>query len=194
MDFNAIKKIFQTVPNAKVALFLRHAERESVIKALLTKKGIEASTAFGKELKSLNVPVKIYSSPELRCVQTAELINREVSSMESEIILTSKLGKPGLQIRDNEKFQKLYESFNLVYKDIYKEWKAGKYYDILRNPNELKEMSEVFINAKTEQNGVTLFVSQSGTIANISYALKIADYDTDKAEWVDFLDGFFIQL
>lgn len=194
MDFEELRHILQTTRGNRIALFIRHGERENKASVLLTKKGIVQSEFFGNRLKTLGVSIKIYSSPELRCVQTAEIINNCLSGMKNEIVLTNKLGMPGIQILNVDKFQKLYADYNFVYKNIYQEWKKGKFYDILRSPMALKAAAEGFVKSKTTQKGITLFVSQSGTMANIGYSLNIIDYDENSSGWVDYLDGFFVQV
>ncbi|MCX8189463.1 MAG: histidine phosphatase family protein [Nitrososphaeria archaeon] len=66
-----------------VILLIRHGESESNIKHLishdiesypLTEKGLEQSKILGNELKKLKIDI-IYSSPVLRCRQTAQIIS-----------------------------------------------------------------------------------------------------------------------
>lgn len=193
MILDEIEKVFQQNQNSRIALFIRHAERDNGEYSLITKNGVATSEVFGAKIKKLNIPTKIYSSPELRCVQTAKIINNIASNMENEIILTNKLGNPGMQILDINKYQKLYAEFNFIYKDIYRKWKIGKYWDALRRPDDLKKIAESFIGSKTGKQGITLFVSQSGTMVNMAHSLNIAEYDENN-QWIDYLDGFFIQL
>ena len=54
-------------------------------------------------------------------------------------------------------------------------------------------LSNEYLERTCASEGITLYVSQSGTIAGIGYALKLVDYDIEKDEWVNNLDGFVIE-
>ena len=194
MNLEKIKSIFELNPNSKIALFIRHGEKSECPGSLLTQNGISQSENFGYELKKLNIPVKIYTSPELRCVQTAVIINKTISSMKDDIIISNKLGVPGIQIFDVDAYLELRSKVNFRYKEIYAQRKEGKYYDILRPPIMLKDMAEEFIKLTCINRGITLYVSQSGTVAGIGYVLRLIDYDVPAGEWVNFLDGFVLDI
>jgi len=194
MDLEKIKNIFELNQNSKIALFIRHGEKADYPGGLLTQDGIYQSENFGDELKKLNIPVKIYTSPELRCVQTALIINKTISSMKDDIIITNKLGVPGIQILDNDAYIELYSKSNFKCRDIFTQWKEGKHYDALRPPIMLKDMAGEFIKSTCIDRGITLYISQSGTIAGIGYVLKLVDYDIPGGEWVNFLDGFVLDI
>ena len=69
---------------APVSLIIRHAERSPIVRmeaafdALLTEKGKEDARGLGKRLSALG-PIRLYSSPIERCVQTAEYITRGIT-------------------------------------------------------------------------------------------------------------------
>lgn len=178
--------------NEKIIIFVRHAERENGKGNLLTDIGIQNSEKFGIELSKLNHPIKIYTAPELRCVQTAEIINQKISSMEYDIIISNKLAN--IQIKNTELYNKIYRETNYIYKDIYLKWKKGCYYDVLFSPGELFNRTMDFINSTSENNNITLYISQSGTIANIGFALNKLNYEDSEDSWINFLDGFIIKL
>jgi hypothetical protein len=194
MNLEKIKSIFELNPNSKIALFIRHGEKSECLGSLLTQDGISQSENFGYELKKLNIPVKIYTSPELRCVQTAVIINKTISSMEDDIIISNKLGVPGIQIFDIDAYMELCSKDNFHCKEIYAQWKKGEHYDALRHPIMLKDMSEEFIKLTCINRGITLYVSQSGTVAGIGYVLRLVDYNIPAGEWVNFLDGFILDI
>ncbi|GHT01630.1 hypothetical protein AGMMS50276_30040 [Synergistales bacterium] len=194
MNLEKIKNIFGLNPNSMIALFIRHGEKSECFGSLLTQDGIFQSENFGYELKRLNIPVKIYTSPEMRCVQTAVIINKTISSMEDDIIISNKLGVPGIQIFDIDAYQELCSKVNFHYREIYAQWKKGKHYDALRPPIMLKDTAEEFIKSTCINRGITLYVSQSGTIAGIGYVLRLVDYDIIAGEWVNFLDGFVLDI
>jgi len=194
MNLEKIKIIFELNPNSKTALFIRHGEKSECPGSLLTQYGISQSENFACELKKLNVPVKIYTSPELRSVQTAGIINKTISSMEDDIIISNKLGVPGIQVFDTGAYMELCSKNNFHYREIYAQWKNGKHYDALRPPVMLKSMAKEFIKSTCIDRGITLYVSQSGTVAGIAYVLGLVNYDISAGEWVDFLDGFALDI
>ena len=190
-----LDNIIENLPiskNKKTIIFVRHAEREDSKGKLLTDIGIQNSEKFGTELSKFNPSIKIYTAPELRCVQTAEIINQKISAMERDIIISNKLAN--LQIKNNELYKKLYSETNFIYKEIYLKWKNGCYYDALFSPNELFDRTMNFINSTSENNCITLYISQSGTIANIGFALKKLNYEDSENSWINFLDGFTMNL
>ena len=69
---------------APISLIIRHAERNPIVRmeaafdALLTEKGKEDARDLGKRLSALG-PIRLYSSPIERCVQTAEYIKRGIT-------------------------------------------------------------------------------------------------------------------
>ena len=194
MNLEKIKIIFELNPNSKIALFIRHGEKSECLGSLITQEGISQSENFGYELLKMNILVKIYTSPELRCIQTAVIINKTITSMEDDIIISNKLGVPGIQIFDIDAYLDLCSKYNFNYKEIYDQWKNGKHYDALRPPIMLKSMADDFIKTTCINKGITLYVSQSGTIAGIGYVLKLVDYDIPSGEWVNFLDGFVLDI
>ena len=194
MNLEKVKNIFEINQNSRIALFVRHGEKGETPGSLLTQDGIHQSENFGYDLKKLNIPVKIYTSPEMRCVQTALIINKIISSMKDDIIISNMLGLPGIQLLDNDVYIELCSKSNLRYKEIFAQWKNGEHYDALRPPIMLKEMAKEFIKSTCINRGITLYLSQSGTIAGIGYVLKIIDYDIPAGEWVNFLDGFVLDV
>lgn len=44
------------------------------------------------------------------------------------------------------------------------------------------------------RHGITVYVSQSGTIACVGYSFGLTDYKADGDDWVRFLDGFVLEL
>ncbi|MEE1921387.1 histidine phosphatase family protein [Pseudomonas sp. 148P] len=178
--------------SSRIAVFIRHGEKDSSGSrpALITQQATKDSEALGIRLRELNVSVKVYSSPELRCVQTANILNKEISGAASTIVLTSFLGKPGIQVKDNDRYLKLFEEYSA--RELYVQWKEGKNHDALRAVEDLCSELHSFLERTTTESKISLFVSQSGTIAALSYALGLSDFDISKNEWVSFLDGFLL--
>lgn len=67
-------------------LYVHHAERDTITKVSdrqlqdITESGIKETEILGQKLKELNLNIKaIYTSPYLRCMHTAEIINSYIS-------------------------------------------------------------------------------------------------------------------
>ena len=190
-----VHKVIQKLiddPSHRLAVFIRHGEKDTSESGLvlITNKAKINVKAMGLRFSGLNVPIKIYSSPELRCVETAKILNQEISSGNDDIVLTSFLGDPGAHIKNNDNYLDIFNRSDA--RKIYSQWKVGQHYDILRTPEELQNELVDFLKKMPSGNKISLLVSQSGTIAALGYALGLLDYDTDKNEWVPFLEGFVI--
>lgn len=178
--------------SSRLAVFIRHGEKAKfgTGPVLITSQARNDAEVMGRRFSELNIPIIIYSSPELRCVETAKIFNREISEASSDIVLTSFLGDPGIHVKENNKYLELFDKSDS--RKIYGQWKIGQHYDILRTPEELCSELVGFLKKTAFENKISLFVSQSGTIAALSYALGLRSYDTEQNEWVPFLDGFVI--
>lgn len=179
-------------PSHRLAVFIRHGEKDTSEAGLvlITDKAKINVKAMGLRFSGLNIPIKIYSSPELRCVETAKIFNREISAGSDDIVLTSFLGDPGAHIKNNDSYLNIFDKYGA--RKIYSQWKVGQHYDILKTPEELQNELVDFLKKMPSGNKISLLVSQSGTVAALGYALGLLDYDTDKNEWVPFLEGFVI--
>lgn len=181
--------------SGRIAVFLRHAERDKsdVMNVgedvMLTERGISASRQFGMNLR--DIPVRaIYCSPVLRCVQTAKAINEEMSNYATDIVLTNKLGLPGLSIADTGESGPLYEQHTT--REIYDRYTQEIEMKALTPPSVLAERTLDFLRSVCKEEGVYLLISHDSVIAHIQYALTGHVYRED--EWVDFLDGFVIKI
>ena len=192
MIIDEIKKKMVENPVSRLAVFIRHGEKDKsdAGPVLLTEKAKLDAEEMGLKLKKLNVPIQFFSSPELRCVQTAKIINQKLLDTPNDIVLTSFLGEPGIQIKNNDKFLILSESSDT--RKIYCQWKAGNHYDALRNPEELCSELKIFLKRTCTEPVISIFISQSGTVAALGFALGLSSYDFEKKEWVAFLEGFVI--
>ena len=176
--------------SSRLAVFIRHGEKDKfgAYPALITEQAKKDAEAMGLRLRDLKISIKIYSSPELRCVQTAKILNQKISGTSSDIVLTSFLGEPGIQVKDNKKYLELFDEHGA--RKIYGQWKAGKYYDALRTVEDLCSELSSFLKKTSTESKISLFVSQSGTVAALGYALGLCNYNIEEKEWVPFLDGF----
>lgn len=178
--------------SSRIAVFIRHGEKDGLGAgpALITQQAKKASEALGLSLRKFKLPIKVYSSPELRCVQTAEILNQKISGIETDIAITSFLGQPGIQVKDNNRYLDIFNELGA--RKIYTQWKNGKNHDALRTIDELCTELSKFLERTTVESKISLFVSQSGTIAALGYALGLRNYDIGNNEWVPYLDGFVL--
>lgn len=188
--FASLKKIVDNSPKHKIVLFLRHAEKKTDGSSSLTDQGIKQTIQLASDLQKLNTKINIFSSPESRCKQTATIFHTYLGNIDDEIKFSNSLGKPGLQILDEALYEKLYNQFKC--REIFHQWKQGLHYDVLRNPEQLLCLANNLFHKSAIPQGVTLYISQSGTVASLGYALNLVDYQIPEGEWVDFLDGFML--
>lgn len=176
----------------KFAVFIRHGEKSEsgTGPALITNQAKCDVETMGLKFRALNVPIQVYTSPELRCVQTAKIFNSKISDGNSDIVLTSFLGEPGIQVRDNERYLEIFDKSGA--RTIYDEWKNSQHYDTLRTKEELCVELAGFLEKIPADAKISLFISQSGTVAALGYALGLSNYNIGKKEWVPFLDGIII--
>ncbi|MBS7825474.1 histidine phosphatase family protein [Wohlfahrtiimonas chitiniclastica] len=194
MIIDDIKQKMRSYPQSKFAVFIRHGEK-SVTQTdygLITDRAKKEIQSMGELLRELQVPIMIYSSPELRCVQTAKIFNEEISAANNDIVLSSFLGSPGIQIKDNTKFLTLFDRFGT--REVYSQWKQGMHRDVMLNREELCMALSSFIERTSKTSKISLFISQSGTLAALGYALGLSDYNIESGEWVPFLDGFVVHI
>lgn len=192
MLINLVKQKLNDDSSSKLAVFIRHGEKNKYGSdpALLTERAKEEAAVMGLRFKELKTSMKLYSSPQLRCVQTAKIFNYIISDANDDIILTTFLGEPGIHVKDNTKYLELFKKSDA--REIYDQWKLGRYHDALRTIDELYFELTCFLKKTCTGSKISLFVSQSGTIAALGYALGLSNYDTNRNEWVPFLDGFVI--
>ncbi len=190
MIIDEIIRILADNSSSRLAVFIRHGEKDKfgADPALITEQAKKDTEAMGLRFRDLKVSIKIYSSPELRCVQTAKILNQKISGASSDIVLTSFLGEPGIQVKDNKKYLELFDEYGA--RKIYDQWKAGKHNDALKTVEDLCSELSSFLKRTSTESKISLFVSQSGTVAALGYALGLCNYDIEKKEWVLFLDGF----
>lgn len=179
----------------RIAVFLRHAEREKKDimnvgeEIMLTPEGVSTARKLGQSLRG--APVRtIYCSPILRCVQTANAINAELSNYAIDTVLTNKLGMPGLSISDTNLSGALYSTYTT--REIYDQYTSGEEMAALTSPDVLAKSTMEFLQSACSKDGIFLFITHDSTLAHIRYALTGYTYKDD--EWVDFLDGFVISL
>jgi broad specificity phosphatase PhoE len=182
----------ENISEKKLAILIRHADRNHIPNGvfgndiLLNEKGVENAKIFGKDLSKYKVN-KIYASPVKRCLQTAELINNELEQR-VEIIITNKLGEPGFHVYDEAKAGKYYLKFG--YRKIYEKFIQGKNIEGVTDKETLKKDGMNFLKNKTNEQGITLFITHDSLIAHFSYSIRGKIYT--KENWVSYLEGCII--
>lgn len=174
-----------------VCAFIRHGEKDDSHFGL-TERGKAEIERIGLLISTLRKPVKLYASPEFRCLETAVLMGKVIHGSGYDIQTSTMLGKPGVQVRNEEKYSLLTDRMRC--RDIYREWKTGLHRDAMQTPAFIKTETLRFLHQTCLQHGITVYISQSGTIACVGYSFGQTDYKADDDEWVSFLDGFILEL
>ena len=178
--------------SGNICIFIRHGEK-NLDGYDLSSEGKKQSLEFAEKLYLLNKEINVFSSPEQRCIETATIINNRVNGESSNISLSSALGKPGIQVKNEIEYAKLTDTMRC--RDIFSEWKRGKCCEAMHRPEIVKERVISFFEKTSFKNdGITLYISQSGTVACTGYALNLTDYKNVDHEWVDYLDGYIFRL
>ena len=190
-------KILDTIPeinmNDKIALLLRHADRDSIPnnefgnEVLLNNKGIRHAIEYGVGLKPNKIS-KIYTSPIRRCVQTAEYIMQGYGK-EFPIIETVALGDPGLHVVDAKKVGAYYLKYGFW--EMYDAFKNRELTDGFPTFEELKVGINDFIEHNSEE-GLTLYITHDAVIAFYAYVANIKEYT--ELNWVNYLEGLTFKL
>ncbi len=178
--------------NKKIALLLRHSEREAIPKGELgddvniTPYGIKLANNFGIQLQKFNVN-KIFTSPVKRCIQTANQIAFGYQK-KIEITETQILGSPSAYINDIEKATE-----HFLKSSVFENYMAlcnGKKLSGFCTLNEGSEILDNFINQNKRDDSLTLFISHDIIILYYIYYKTKTIYTREN--WLDFLDGTII--
>ncbi|MBQ6340617.1 MAG: phosphoglycerate mutase family protein [Kiritimatiellae bacterium] len=174
-----------------VCALIRHGEKDDS-HFVLTEKGKSEIERIGLRVSAFHKPVRLYASPESRCVETAVLMGKVIYGSVCDIQTSSMLGKPGVQVKNEEKYSLLTDCMRC--RDVYREWKMGLHRDAMQTSAFIRKEIRRFLRETCLQHGITLYISQSGTIACAGYSLGLTDYKADDEDWVKFLDGFVLEL
>lgn len=173
-----------------VCIFIRHGEKDTT-NYCLTDKGKSEIIKLGNSLCLLNKKIKIYSSPENRCITTASIINNIVNK-DNDFYISNVLGKPGIHVKNEAEYTKLTDIMRC--REIFKEWKNGMHSKAMNSPETIRTEIINFFEKTSIKEGITIYISQSGTVACTAYSLGLMDYKANDEEWVDYLDGFILRL
>lgn len=174
-----------------ICVFIRHGEKD-ITNYCLTNKGKNEIIQFGNSLCLLNKKIKIYSSPENRCIETATIMNNIVNDKDNIFYLSNILGKPGIQVKDEAEYTKLTDTMRC--REIFREWKKGIHSNAMNSPKTIKTGIIDFFKKTLTKDGITIYISQSGTVACTGYSLGLIDYNVNDEEWVGYLDGYILRL
>lgn len=174
-----------------ICIFIRHGEK-NINTYDLSEEGKKQTLILAEKLFELNQQICIFSSPEERCVATANIINDKIHSKYGQVYISDILGKPGIQVKNKIEYTKLTDIMRC--RDIFCEWKLGKHYKAMYESEIIKEKIIDFFRKTSIQEGITLYISQSGTVACTGYSLNLVDYGVADNEWVGYLDGYIIRL
>ena len=72
-------------------------------------------------------------------------------------------------------------------RDIFREWKKGLHGEALNSSAIIHDEMMNFFHTSLI-NSLTIYISQSGTLAFTAYSLGIRDYKAADEEWVNYLD------
>lgn len=189
-----INKLKKYDKDAKIALVIRHADRELIPEGeigneiLINEKGVKNSVDFGKLLNQYKIN-KIFTSPIGRCVQTSEFITNGYGK-DIEIIKSNALGAPGLHVSDEKKAGEFYLKFG--FDEMYKRYKNYQKIPGVPMPKELNKLMTNFIKINTNQNGITIFVTHDSVIAFYDFALNNKIYT--KNNWINYLSGMILEI
>lgn len=189
-----IEKLNKYNENSKIALLIRHADRELIPEGeigneiLINAKGVENSIRFGNLLQQYKVN-KIYTSPIQRCVQTSEYISNGYGE-KIDIITSKSLGDPGLHVSDEKKAGDFYLKFG--FDEMYRRYTNNQTIPGVPMPDELRKSMTDFIHTNTQENGITIFVTHDAVIAFYDFALNKKVYTKDN--WVNYLSGIILEI
>lgn len=189
-----ISSSMKDVGMRKIAVIIRHAERDSISKgefgneACLTCNGESMAKQFGARLAGLTIN-HIYSSPIVRCMQTAELVAKGIGK-NVEITKENSLGNPGLHIQDAFKAGRHYLDLGAV--GVFERFARGEHLEGLATIEYLRSHAMRWFESKTLPGEITLFITHDALIAHVAFANGIAEYSRDS--WVGYLDGIIVDF
>jgi broad specificity phosphatase PhoE len=196
-NLHSILDNFQLIPpEASYAVLLRHAERFNLLagrlgnNVSLTKKGIEDARNFGLLLQPYNVD-RIFSSPVLRCVQTANEITGRAGTDSLKIVTRTSLGEPGCYIKNPYVAIKyfLVSDAETVVQAFIARGKLDGFVPLKEGSTNL--LAEI-LGDISKKGSRCLYISHDAVIAPfISY---FTGEKFDHEHWLGYLDGVIITL
>lgn len=176
------------------SLFIRHGDRDKIPEGEfgneveLNEIGFKRAQEYGLNLSKLKVN-KIFTSPIIRCMQTAEAIKMGVGR-EIEIIPSTLLGDPGAFVNDAKQAG---EGFlELGFSECYHRLLENKTVKGNRSIYDGAQiLTDLFCKSNNE-NGVNIFVSHDMIVALYSYAVFGKKYELGE-NWIKYLGGLLVK-
>jgi len=175
----------------KVALIIRHADREHIIPGKnedepLNETGKLNSIKLGEILSPFN-GVKIFTSPIGRCIQTGEAILKGFQK-HGCISQSNMLGEPGPFVFDKKQAEQMFKEIST--KGIVEKQIAGEIITGIRQLADGCELLKNYIvsemNTNIEEN-ILIFISHDAIIAPFIYQYTGEKFG--RKNWLNFLDG-----
>jgi phosphohistidine phosphatase SixA len=176
---------------AQGALLIRHAARYGRDVALhtdgLTPEGREMARRLGERLEGK--PIRLFSSPIQRCVDTATLI-AEGAGCNAEVSITTMLGRPGTYVIDEEEVDRHLAVMGLHRFAV--EWVNGRIPAKAMAPVPLgtQALMEWVRNNLQESDGLDIYVGHDLFLTPV--LVNHLGYDIASAGLLGFLDGFTV--
>lgn len=184
---NPIPGILQTAEWDAAAVLMRHGERQPFVKGevgstkVLTPRGKRQARAFGTALPK--VPVRVYASPLIRCIQTGDEILAG-ANMPGTTEKSLMLGAPGAYVADYDIVREFYV-VNPV-KTISLRYVSGEilpgHYPVAEGTRKMLE----FVAGTLADGKISVCVTHDAWIVPFVSILTGCDFTHD---WPGFLDG-----
>jgi hypothetical protein len=188
-----IKELNTHSPDSKLAMLIRHADREAIPKGTfgneipINEKGKQNAMRLGEKLRGTSIN-KILSSPIPRCIQTGEFIAKGYGK-EIQITTTKCLGDPGLHITDDAIAGEFYLKHGFF--EMQRRFMVNDPIPGMPDPATYFNSMSAFLKENTTEKGITIFVTHDAVIALYHYCLSKRIYS--KEDWVDYLSGIIIK-
>lgn len=188
---NGIKEINN---DGKYSIFIRHGDRDKIPdgefgnEVELNSLGKYRSVEYGIEISNMRINT-IYTSPVIRCVQTAENIVRAIGR-KIPIELSTLLGDPGAFVYDGKLAGEKY--MELGFEDCYNSLLNHIPVEGNRDISEGAALLNDFFNRTAVKDGVNIFISHDMIIALYAYESFGKSY-TLGDNWVKYLGGLIFK-
>lgn len=189
-----LEQINEHPTNSKLAVIIRHADRDNIPlgsfgnEVLLNRKGVENSMSLGEKMRGHKVNC-IYTSPILRCIQTAEYFENGYGKP-LDYNITKSLGDPGLHIEDDKLAGEFY--LKHTFDEMYRRFTNNEPIPGVPSPKDFKQRMNEFIKDNTKEEGITFFVTHDSLIAFYHYCLNGTIYT--KENWIQYLSGIVLKI
>ena len=176
-------------------ILLRHAERFQIPRKTsgsdvqLTATGLEDSKSLGKQLFYQKIG-QIFSSPLIRCIDTANNILIGANQNALHIIENTVLGDPGCFVENSELCGKNFTS-NGIIKTVL-DFVQGKKMPGFRDLQEGAQMMKLNLinNLPLSKEKINLAISHDAII--MAFVANFISWDFSKENWHNFLEGVIL--